>query len=56
VPEQVEILEDHIIGFEEKEHGKVLHNDYVTGCNQCCRNWCDTQLNFRFCLLKELPV
>ena len=29
VPEKVEILEDHLIGFEEKEHGKVA----ITGCN-----------------------
>ena len=33
VPEKVEILEDHLIGFEEKENGKVLQDDYVTDCN-----------------------
>ena len=37
VPEKVEILEDYLIGFEEKEHGKVLHNDDVTYCNQYCK-------------------
>lgn len=33
VLEKVEILEDYLIGFEEKENGKVLQDGYVTDCN-----------------------